>query len=50
MSYEDITEARAVRAAKERSVAEKKSRSRKRKNQPSIVDVPEQRAPVARMI
>lgn len=50
MSYEDIEEARAKRAAKEEATAGKGKRGRKRKSPALEVDVPEQRAPVARMI
>jgi hypothetical protein len=54
MSYEDLEEARAKRAAKEQAEASKGKRGRKRKNQAPeaeqiIIDVQEQRAPVARM-
>jgi hypothetical protein len=50
MSYEDLEEARAKRAAKEQVTASTGGRGRKRKNQAPEADVPEPRAPVARMI
>ena len=49
MSYEDIEEARAKRAAKEEATAGKGKRGRKRKSSALEADAPEQRAPVARM-
>jgi hypothetical protein len=50
MSYEDIKEARAKRAAKEQATAGKGKRGRKRKSDVLESDASEQRAPVARMI
>jgi DDE superfamily endonuclease len=53
MSYEDLEEARAKRAAKEQAMAGKGKRGRKRKNlaaEAAEADAPEAKAPVARMI
>jgi hypothetical protein len=50
MSYEDLEEARAKRAARDQNAAKKGTRGRKRRNQTPEAEEPEYRAPVARMI
>lgn len=50
MSYEDLEEAPAKRAAKDQAEAVKGKRGRKRKDQAPEANIQEQRAPVARMI
>jgi len=50
MSYEDIEEARAKRAAKEEATASKGKRGWKRKSLALEVDAQEPKAPVAQMI
>jgi len=50
MSYEDLEEARAKRAAREQNAACKGKPGQKRQSQGIEADVLEYRAPVARMI
>ena len=50
MSYEDLKEARAKRAAKEQATKDKEKRGRKRKSPAPEAGEPEPKTKVARMI